>query len=163
MHKQFEVKHIHQLTPAQVGEAVEYYFEQYSWMRGLDDKALSAPWRYPADMLVPNGDNPNPLGKMLGEMRQMGYEVEAALFQLLSLQRIKLSEVLGWGRFSMVGVTDEFTPGGGIFELSEVQKGPPPQPSLIVHSSNVLWRLPEALEALKRYSPDQVPEDWQQK
>lgn len=111
VHKQFEVKHIHQLTPAQVGEAVEYlnalegeylgkankqmslpisfpmsYFEQYSWMRGLDDKALSAPWRYPADMLVPNGDNPNPLGKMLGEMRQMGYEVEAALFQLLSLQ-----------------------------------------------------------------------------
>lgn len=111
VHEQFEVKHIHQLTPDQVGEAVEYlnalegeylgkankqmslpisfpmsYFEQYSWMRGLDDRALSAPWRYPADMLVPNGDNPNPLGKMLGEMRQMGYEVEAALFQLLSLQ-----------------------------------------------------------------------------
>ena len=111
VHKQFEVKHIHQLTPDQVGEAVEYlnalegeylgkankqmslpisfpmsYFEQYSWMSGLDERALSAPWRYPADMLVPNGDNPNPLGKMLGEMRHMGYEVEAALFQLLSLQ-----------------------------------------------------------------------------
>lgn len=111
VHKQFDVKHIHQLTPEQVGEAVEYlnalegeylgkanqqmslpisfpmsYFEQYKWMRGLDDRALSAPWKYPADMLVPNGDNPNPLGKMLGEMRQMGYEVEAALFQLLSLQ-----------------------------------------------------------------------------
>ena len=111
VHKQFEVKHIHQLTPTQVGEAVEYlnalegeylgkankqmalpisfpmsYFEQYNWMRGIDEQALSAPWRYPASMLTPNGDNPNPLGKMLGEMRQMGYEVEAALFQLLSLQ-----------------------------------------------------------------------------
>lgn len=111
VHKQFEVKHIHQLTPTQIGEAVEYlnalegdylgkankqmslpisfpmsYYEQYSWMRGIDQRALSAPWRYPADMLTPNGDNPNPLGKMLGEMRQMGYEVEAALFQLLSLQ-----------------------------------------------------------------------------
>ncbi|WP_158785281.1 BRO family protein [Pantoea sp. BAV 3049] len=111
VHSKFDVKHIHQLTPAQVGEAVEYlnalegeylgkankqmslpisfpmsYFEKYSWMRGLDDRALSAPWRYPADMLIPNGDNPNPLGKMLGDMRQMGYEVEAALFQLLSLQ-----------------------------------------------------------------------------
>ena len=111
VHKQFEVKHIHQLTPIQVGEAVEYlnalegeylgkankqmslpisfpmsYYEQYSWIRGIDQRALSAPWRYPADMLTPNGDNPNPLGKMLGEMRQMGYEVEAALFQLLSLQ-----------------------------------------------------------------------------
>ena len=111
MHKQFEVKHIHQLTPTQIGEAVEYlnalegeylgkankqmslpisypmnYYEQYSWMRGIDERSLSAPWRYPADMLVPNGDNPNPLGKMLGEMRQMGYEVEAALFQLQSLQ-----------------------------------------------------------------------------
>lgn len=111
VHKQFEVKHIHQLTPTQIGEAVEYlnalegeylgkankqmslpisfpmsYYEQYCWMRGIDQRALSAPWRYPADMLTPNGDNPNPLGKMLGEMRQMGYEVEAALFQLLSLQ-----------------------------------------------------------------------------
>lgn len=111
VHKQFEVKHIHQLTPTQIGEAVEYlnalegeylgkankqmslpisypmnYYEQYSRMRGIDEKSLSAPWLYPADMLVPNGDYPNPLGKMLGEMRQMGYEVEAALFQLHSLQ-----------------------------------------------------------------------------
>lgn len=111
VHKQFEVKHIHQLTPVQIGEAIEYlnalegeylgnankqmslpvsfpmsYYDQYRWMRGVDDRALSAPWRYPAGMLVPNGDNPNPLGKMLGELRKMGYEVEGALFQLLSLQ-----------------------------------------------------------------------------
>lgn len=111
VHSKFEVKHIHQLTPAQVGEAIEYlnglegeylgkankqmslpisypmaYFNQYSHVGGLNEHTLSAPWRYPAKMLVPNGDFPNPLGRMLVEMRQMGYEVEAALFQLHSLQ-----------------------------------------------------------------------------
>jgi len=113
IHKQFEVRSIEDLTTEQIPAAVQFvhtvilegellskevgqlklplsypmnYYEQYSWMRGIDERSLSAPWRYPADMLVPNGDNPNPLGKMLGEMRQMGYEVEAALFQLLSLQ-----------------------------------------------------------------------------
>jgi len=111
VHKQFEVKHIHQLTPTQVGEAVEYlnalegeylgkankqlslpisypmdYFNQYGHIRDMNEHTLSAPWRYPADMLVPNGDNPNPLGRMLGELKSMGCEVDAALFQLLSLQ-----------------------------------------------------------------------------
>ena len=111
VHKQFEVKHIHQLTPVQVGEAVEYlnalegeylgkankqlslpisypmdYFSQYGHIRDMNEHTLSAPWRYPADMLVPNGDNPNPLGRMLGELKSMGCEVDAALFQLLSLQ-----------------------------------------------------------------------------
>ena len=60
------------------------WFDKYRWIIG--DDALSSPCRYPAGLLVPNGDYPNPLGKMLGEMRAMGYEVEAALFQLLSLQ-----------------------------------------------------------------------------
>lgn len=115
VHKKFEVKHIHQLTPTQVGEAVEYlnalegeylgkankqmalpisypmsypmsYFNQYSHITELNEHALSAPWRYPVDNLVPNGDNPNPLGRVLGDLRKMGYEVDAALFQLLSLQ-----------------------------------------------------------------------------
>lgn len=111
VHSKFEVKHIHQLTPTQVGEAIEYldalegeylgkeraqlklpfsypmeYFQQYRHVRGMNENALSAPWRYPADMLVPNGDNPNPLGRMLGELKNMGCEVDAALFQLLSLQ-----------------------------------------------------------------------------
>lgn len=111
VHSKFEVKHIHQLTPEQVGEAIEYlnalegeylgkankqmalpisypmsYFEQYGWMRGVDERTLSAPWRYPAEMLVANGDNPNPLGRVLGDLKKMGYEVDAALFQLLSLQ-----------------------------------------------------------------------------
>ncbi|MCA1178861.1 MULTISPECIES: Bro-N domain-containing protein [unclassified Pantoea] len=111
VHSKFEVKHIHQLTPTQVSEAIEYldalegeylgkeraqlklpfsypmeYFNQYRHVRGINENALSAPWRYPADMLVPNGDNPNPLGRMLGELKNMGCEVDAALFQLLSLQ-----------------------------------------------------------------------------
>ena len=111
VHQKFEIEHIHQLRPEQIFEAVEYlnalegeflgnankqmglpisysmaYFDQYRWMRGIDDYSLSAPWRYPANMLTPNGDNPNPLGRMLNDMRQMGYEVDAALFQLQSLQ-----------------------------------------------------------------------------
>lgn len=111
VHSKFEVKHIHQLTPTQIGEAIEYlnglegefignankqislpisypmtYFNQYGHVSGLNEHALSAPWRYPADRLIPNGDNPNPLGRMLGDLRTMGYEVDAALFQLLSLQ-----------------------------------------------------------------------------
>lgn len=109
VHNKFDIEHIHQLQPVQIGEAVEYltalegeylaragkqmslpisypmsYYEKYRWIVG--DDALSAPWRYPAGMLTPNGDYPNPLGRMLGDMKQMGYEVEAALFQLLSLQ-----------------------------------------------------------------------------
>lgn len=111
VHSKFEVKHIHQLTPTQIGEAIEYlnglegeylgkaskqmslpisypmsYFNQYSHVGGLNEHALSAPWRYPAGNLIPNGDNPNPLGRMLGELKNMGCEVDAALFQLLSLQ-----------------------------------------------------------------------------
>lgn len=109
VHNKFDIEHIHQLQPVQIGEAVEYltalegeylakagkqmslpisypmsYYEKYR--RIVGDDALSAPWRYPAGMLTPNGDHPNPLGRMLGDMKQMGYEVEAALFQLLSLQ-----------------------------------------------------------------------------
>ncbi|WP_080359482.1 phage antirepressor N-terminal domain-containing protein [Yersinia enterocolitica] len=109
VHNKFDIEHIHQLQPVQIGEAVEYlaalegeylaktgkqmslpisypmsYYEKYRCIVG--DDALSAPWRYPAGMLTPNGDYPNPLGRMLGDMKQMGYEVEAALFQLLSLQ-----------------------------------------------------------------------------
>lgn len=111
VHQKFEIEHIHQLRPEQVFEAVEFlnaiegeylgkankqlslpisysmeYFNQYRWMNGINEQSLSAPWRYPANMLTPNGDNPNPIGHMLGEMRQMGYEVDAALFQLQSLQ-----------------------------------------------------------------------------
>lgn len=109
VHKKFEVEHIHQLSPSQVGEAVDYlnviegeylakankqialpisypmaYYDKFRWLIG--DDALSAPWRYPEQMLIPNGDHPNPLGQMLRDMKGLGYEVEAALFQLMSLQ-----------------------------------------------------------------------------
>jgi len=113
IHKRFDVRSIEDLTTEQISMAVEYvhnvilegellsketgqlklplsypmnYYEQYSWMRGIDDRALSAPWRFPAQMLTANSDNPNPLGRMLSELKSMGCEVDAALFQLLSLQ-----------------------------------------------------------------------------
>ncbi|MCU1787760.1 ORF6N domain-containing protein [Pectobacterium polaris] len=109
VHQRFDVEHIHQLPPDQIGEAIEYldalegeyigkqkqpvalpisypmeYFDQFKWMMG--QKAFSAPWNYPAGMLVPNGDYPNPLALLLRDLRTAGYEVEAAQFQLLALQ-----------------------------------------------------------------------------
>lgn len=109
VHSRFDIEHIHQLQPHQVGEAIEYlnaiegeflgkqdkqvslpisypmeYFDQFKWIIGSVN--LSAPWRYPAGMLVPNGDYPNPCGRLLGDLKNAGYEVDAALFQLLSLQ-----------------------------------------------------------------------------
>ncbi|EPO1581408.1 phage antirepressor N-terminal domain-containing protein [Yersinia enterocolitica] len=109
VHAHFEIEHIHQLQPHQVGEAIEYlnaiegeylgkqdkqvslpisysmeWFEQYKWIIGTVD--LSAPWRYPAGLLTPNGDYPNPCGRLLSDLRAAGYQVDAALFQLLALQ-----------------------------------------------------------------------------
>ncbi|EKN5043312.1 phage antirepressor N-terminal domain-containing protein [Yersinia enterocolitica] len=113
VHQRFNVAHIDELPAEQLPVVIEYvhrlalegeylckannqlslpisypmgYFNQYGHIREMNEHALSAPWRYPADMLVPNGDNPNPLGRMLGELKNMGCEVDAALFQLLSLQ-----------------------------------------------------------------------------
>lgn len=112
IHQRFQVTTLEHLTTDQIAPAVEYvhrvilegellerqneqlslpisypmeYFDQYRWMNGIDERSLSAPWRYPVSLHA-NGDAPNPLGKMLYEMHQMGYEVDAALFQLSSLQ-----------------------------------------------------------------------------
>lgn len=112
IHQRFQVTTLEHLTTDQIAPAVEYvhrvilegellerqneqlslpisypmeYFDQYRWMNGIDERSLSAPWRYPVSLHA-NGDAPNPLGKMLNEMHQMGYEVDAALFQLSSLQ-----------------------------------------------------------------------------
>lgn len=60
------------------------YFDQFKWMMG--QKVFSAPWNYPANMLVPNGDYPNPLAHLLHDLKTAGYDVEAAQFQLLALQ-----------------------------------------------------------------------------
>nr|NMN90980.1 ORF6N domain-containing protein [Brenneria salicis ATCC 15712 = DSM 30166]RBP57325.1 ORF6N domain-containing protein [Brenneria salicis ATCC 15712 = DSM 30166] len=109
VHQRFDVEHIHQLPPDQIGEAIDYleglegewigkqkqavslpisypmeYFDQFKWMMG--QKAFSAPWNYPANMLIPNGDYPNPLAHLLHDLRKAGYQVEAAQFQLLALQ-----------------------------------------------------------------------------
>lgn len=109
VHERFDVEHIHQLQPAQIKEAVAYldglegefigkekrsvsklisypmeWFDPYKWIVG--EQALTKPWNYPAKMLVPNGDYPNPLGRLLFELEQAGYEIGAAKFQLLALQ-----------------------------------------------------------------------------
>lgn len=60
------------------------WFDSYRWIVG--ERALSAPWSYPANLLTPDADYPNPCGRLLADMKQAGYEVDAALFHLLSLQ-----------------------------------------------------------------------------
>ncbi len=60
-----------------------------------------------------------------------------------------LGPLIGWGRFSMIRPDKEFTPGGGIFQLSEVLPANSEPPSSVIEESNVLWHLSEALEVLK--------------
>lgn len=111
IHQRFDVGSIEDLTSEQIPMAVEYvhrvildgeflgkqealpapktsypmsWFDSYRWIVG--EKALSAPWTYPANLLTPDADYPNPCGRLLGEMKAAGYEVDAALFHLLSLQ-----------------------------------------------------------------------------
>lgn len=111
VHQRFDVEHIHQLQPEQVGEAIEYlnvlegeylgkqtgspavslnndysmgFFKPYLWI--IKEKSIRAPWTYPSDLLIGNGDYPNPCGKLLAELKQQGYNVDAAQFQLMSLQ-----------------------------------------------------------------------------
>ncbi|MBP1035894.1 phage antirepressor N-terminal domain-containing protein [Serratia fonticola] len=111
VHQRFDVEHIHQLQPEQIGEAIEYlnvlegeflgkqdalpapklelnygmdFYDQYRWIIG--SAALDSPWRYPAEMLNPNGDYPNPIGRMLIDLKNSGQQVDAAMFQLQALQ-----------------------------------------------------------------------------
>lgn len=60
------------------------FYDQYRWIIG--SAALDAPWRYPAEMLNPNGDYPNPIGRMLIDLKNAGQQVDAAMFQLQALQ-----------------------------------------------------------------------------
>lgn len=73
---------------------------------------------------------------------------------------VLLSKSLGWGRYHLIRPSDEFSHSGGIFELAELRSADSLPPERVVAGSNVLWRLPEALEVLKRHAPSQVPEDW---
>lgn len=62
---------------------------------------------------------------------------------------VLLSDVVGWGRFTMIRPDNEFIATGGLFQLVEVLPVGSQPPSSVVEGSNVLWRLPEALEVLK--------------
>ncbi len=113
IHQRFNVESIEDLATEQLPMAVEYvhrlvlegeflgkqealpapaltlnygmdWFEQYRWIIG--SAALDAPWRYPAEMLNPNGDYPNPIGRMLTDLKNAGQQVDAAMFQLQALQ-----------------------------------------------------------------------------
>lgn len=62
---------------------------------------------------------------------------------------VTLSKKLGWGKFELIRPSDEFSPSGGLFELVELRSADSEPPELVAVGSNVLWRLPEALEVLK--------------
>ena len=111
VHQRFQVTSFEQLTPEQIEPAIEYvhsiilegellsrqdkqmalplaypmsFYEQYRHV--IKPNELKTPWSYAAKHLIPNGDNPNHLGRMLHQLKGLGYEIEAAQFQLLSLQ-----------------------------------------------------------------------------
>lgn len=109
IHRQFGTKHRNELTERQNAEAIDHlltkvidgefigkqettpqlsysmkWFKNHNWI--IDDEALRAPWCYPAEMLIANGDFPNPCGRLLVELERAGYQVDAAMFQLKALQ-----------------------------------------------------------------------------
>ncbi|PIJ42841.1 BRO family protein [Tatumella sp. OPLPL6] len=111
VHQRFHVNSFEQLTPDQIEPAIEYvhsiilegellsrqdkqmalplaypmsFYEQYRHV--IKPNELRTPWSYAPKHLIPNGDNPNPLGRMLHQLKDLGYEIDAAQFQLLSLQ-----------------------------------------------------------------------------
>lgn len=111
IHQRFQISSFEQLTPEQIEPAIEYvhsvilegellsrqekqmalplsypmaYFENYRHI--IQPKELRAPWCYKPTHLRPDGDNPNPLGRLIFQLKELGYEVEAAQFQLMSLQ-----------------------------------------------------------------------------
>lgn len=113
VHQRFGIESIEELTSDQVPLAVEYvhrvildgefigkqmdlpvpaltldygmsFFDKYLWIIGKD--SVNSPVRYPAGMLLPNGDYPNPCGRLLVELRNAGFSIDAAEFQLKSLQ-----------------------------------------------------------------------------
>jgi phage anti-repressor protein len=113
IHQRFNVSHIDELKADQLPMAVEYvhrlvlegeflgkqealpatrlslsygmdWLEQYRWLIG--DAAKGKVWNYPAKLLTANSDNPNPIGSMLVELKDSGYVVDAAMFQLQAMQ-----------------------------------------------------------------------------
>ena len=111
IHQRFQISSFEQLTPEQIEPAIEYvhsvilegellsrqdkqmalplsypmaYFDSYRHI--IQPKELRAPWCFKPTHLRPDGDNPNPLGRLIVQLKELGYEVEAAQFQLMSLQ-----------------------------------------------------------------------------
>lgn len=113
IHQRFNVAHIDELEADQLPVAIEYvhrlvlegeflgkqetlpaarlslsygmeWLEQYRWLIG--DAAKGKAWNYPAKLLTANSDNPNPIGRMLVELKDSGYVVDAAMFQLQAMQ-----------------------------------------------------------------------------
>lgn len=62
---------------------------------------------------------------------------------------VHLGPLVGWGKFSMLYETNEFTKPSALFQLVEVLPAGSEPPESVVGGSNVLWRLTEALEVLK--------------
>lgn len=113
IHQRFQVTSLEHLTPDQIMPAVEYvhkvilegellgreneqlalpisypmsYFEGFPYIKELNQHSLSAPWRYPAKLLEATNDVPNPIHQILKDLKGLGYEVDAAIFQLKAIQ-----------------------------------------------------------------------------
>lgn len=61
---------------------------------------------------------------------------------------VYLGRHVGWGRFCLVSPAKDSV---NTFELMELRPEGQEPPSPLVHSSGVLWRLPEATEVLLKY------------
>lgn len=61
---------------------------------------------------------------------------------------VYLGHHIGWGRFSKAAPAKD---SANTFELVEVRPAEQEQPSPLIHSSNVLWHLQEALGVLIKY------------
>lgn len=71
---------------------------------------------------------------------------------------VLLSNIVGWGRFTMIRPDQEFTATGGLFQLTELRPADSERPESVVEGSNVLWRLQEALEVLKSVQTSSLQE-----
>lgn len=113
IHQRFQISSFEQLTPEQIAPAIEYvhkvilegellerqneqlalpisypmsYFKEFPYIKEINEHALSAPWRYPARLLEQTVDVPNPIHQILRDLKGLGYEVDAAIFQMKAIQ-----------------------------------------------------------------------------
>ena len=71
-----------------------------------------------------------------------------------------LSRHVGWGRFTMFDGVREPRRKVVVFELAEILPVSSAPPENVIDGSNVMWRLTEAVEVIKDFRPDLVPEGW---